>query len=102
MSQWLVSTEYLDDEPLDEQAERQRDELKKWLVEEVGLPKYYSAFVSNGYDSLRFIADIDSERELNEIGIVLKGHTHRLLAEIGRLELNVKGGDVVKEDNINE
>merc|ERR1719203_2272245 len=104
MSQWLVSTEYLNEAPEDPDAVRLREELKLWLIRQVGLPKYYSAFVSNGYDSLRFISDIESERELTELGIVLKGHARRLLAEIGRLQLNEKdqGDDDVVVEKANE
>merc|ERR1719273_651943 len=67
---------------VDPEVERLREELKRWLIDQVELPKYYSAFVANGYDSLRFIQDIQSEQELEELGIVLRGHKRRILAEI--------------------
>ena len=62
-----------------------RKQLRQWLVVDVGLAMYYNTFVLNGYESLRFIQDIEGEHELEELGIVLKGHKRRIMAEIERL-----------------
>merc|ERR1712156_1058087 len=75
------------DQPSMEYME-EKEEIKQWLINDVGLAKYYSTFVSNGYDSLRFILDIDSEKVLEELGIVLKGHKRRILREIEKLRRN--------------
>jgi len=76
-----------------------RRELKRWLVEEVGLAMYYTTFVVNGYESLRFIQDIEIEEELEELGIVLKGHKRRIMTEIDRLKRrNASDFDVEIED----
>lgn len=99
MSQWLIATEYLhqpqqpSDEPLNENEQedgddnemQRKEELKQWLIDSVQLPKYYSAFVANGYDSLKFIQDIQREEELEELGIVLRGHKRRIMREIEKL-----------------
>ena len=52
----------------------------------MGLPSYYNRFVLNGYESLKFIQDIEGEHELEELGIVLKGHKRRIMAEIDALK----------------
>merc|ERR1712048_627831 len=102
MSQWLVATEYLDEEHqmdhdhdhgVDEQSNK--EELKQWLIDDVGLGMYYSAFLKNGFHSLRFIRDIQSEQELEEMGIVLKGHKRRIMTEIQKLRPSKKS--VVQE-----
>merc|ERR550525_1704372 len=66
--------------------EEGRKEMQQWLVSKVGLPSYYNRFVLNGYESLKFIQDIEGEHELEELGILFKGHKRRIMAEIDALK----------------
>eukprot|EP01084_Bolivina_argentea_P113310 201975_1 len=58
--------------------------IQKWLSL-IKLPQYFDAFISNGYESLNFIKEISNKTELFEIGVELKGHQTKLLAEIKKL-----------------
>ena len=60
--------------------------LKHWLLNVVGLPEYYDAFIQNGYETLELVKEIENKHELNEIGIVYKGHQYTILAEIWKLK----------------
>jgi len=66
--------------------EEGRKQLQQWLLNEVHLPRYTNTFILNGYESLKFIQDIEHEQELEELGIVLKGHKKRIMAEISKLK----------------
>mmetsp|Transcript_34648 Transcript_34648/g.56475 ORF Transcript_34648/g.56475 Transcript_34648/m.56475 type:complete len:318 (+) Transcript_34648:43-996(+) len=60
--------------------------LRAWLEDDVVLPEYFHVLVSNGYDSMDNLKLIESEHDLEAIGIVKKGHQKRLLQEIQRLD----------------
>eukprot|EP01084_Bolivina_argentea_P266394 451823_1 len=51
----------------------------------MGLSQYLSNFISNGYETLEFIKEIDKNEELIEIGVEKLGHQKKLRAEIKRL-----------------
>eukprot|EP01083_Nonionella_stella_P051150 135833_1 len=59
--------------------------VKEWLIAQVELPQYYDILVDNGYDSVNIIKEITDEKELEAIGIVMKGHLLKLIKEIERL-----------------
>eukprot|EP01083_Nonionella_stella_P119344 356677_1 len=63
----------------------EKDAVKRWLTDNVKLPKYYNLLLENGYDKLDFIRDIEDKTDLQEIGITLPGHQVRILMEINRL-----------------
>ena len=60
-------------------------EVKSWLENEVELPQYYDNFGNFGYESLRFIKEISKKEQLEDIGVVIKGHQTKLMAEIAKL-----------------
>ena len=62
-------------------------ELKSWLEKEVELPQYFDNFGSFGYESLSFVKAIKQKAELEEIGIIAKGHQTKLMSEIEKLEI---------------
>mmetsp|Transcript_63137 Transcript_63137/g.100361 ORF Transcript_63137/g.100361 Transcript_63137/m.100361 type:complete len:407 (-) Transcript_63137:55-1275(-) len=69
----------------DDVLKRNHDEIREWLTKQVGSVYYYDAFVSNGYDSLQFIKEIQSKEELDEIGITGQYQQEILLREIEKL-----------------
>lgn len=54
-------------------------ELKDWLTNIVKLPKYYNAFVDNGFDDLSFVIGMIREQDLIMIGIDKVGHRRKIL-----------------------
>ncbi len=67
----------------------QNDQLNNWLTSissAVSFSQYYDLFRLNGYESLDIIQEIQTKQELIEIGIKLKGHQTKLLAEIQKLK----------------
>merc|ERR1719242_565157 len=52
----------------------------------------------DGYESIKFMKDIQSERELEELGIVLKGHKRRIWAEIQKLRMSKEMDRMKQED----
>eukprot|EP01084_Bolivina_argentea_P067278 122546_1 len=73
--------------------------VRVWLSE-VGFPEYYDAFVSNGYDAMDVIMAIENKNDLNEIGIVLKGHQTKLLFEIRKLQKTQTKEEDIKPQKI--
>eukprot|EP00484_Ammonia_sp_Unknown_P027072 CAMPEP_0197047126 /NCGR_PEP_ID=MMETSP1384-20130603/22678_1 /TAXON_ID=29189 /ORGANISM="Ammonia sp." /LENGTH=181 /DNA_ID=CAMNT_0042478999 /DNA_START=131 /DNA_END=676 /DNA_ORIENTATION=+ len=82
----------------------QHEEIQQWLVG-LGYDQYFDAFVTNGYDSMEFVRAIESEEELQEIGIVDQGHVAQILAAIRQqTEVQRTTGKIsfeIKEDQIN-
>ena len=60
--------------------------MRDWLENVVGLPEYYQLLVGYGYESLHLVKEID-RNEMKEIGIMLRAHQTKLLAEIKRLKM---------------
>eukprot|EP01083_Nonionella_stella_P167793 564816_1 len=60
--------------------------VKKWLEEKCRLQEYLTEFISNGFESMDIIKEMDSKSELAEIGINIKGHQTKLWAEINTLK----------------
>eukprot|EP01083_Nonionella_stella_P008911 25806_1 len=60
-------------------------EAEEWLCNTVKLPQYLDAFVSNGFELLSDIQEIDNET-LKEVGISKLGHQKRLMREIAKLQ----------------
>lgn len=69
-------------------------DVKLWLENDVELPQYYDNFINYGYESLRFIKEISTKEQLEDIGVVIKGHQTKLMAEIAKLSM--------MEDNHNQ
>ena len=63
-----------------------KEMVRRWLGETVGLPQYHLHFIQSGYESLDFIKAISSIDELEEIGIITKVHQIRLREHINRLK----------------
>ena len=59
--------------------------VKSWLESTVSLPQYYETFIVNGYDTLEKIKLIENKKELQRMGIVLKGHQTKIMADVNRL-----------------
>ena len=70
------------------------NKFKSWLLNEVGLPKYYETFIKNDIDRLS-IVELVTMKELNEIGITSIGHRMKILDEIAKLK-NGKKGEIAK------
>eukprot|EP01083_Nonionella_stella_P202292 739148_1 len=67
--------------------------IREWL-NDVGLPQYYTNLVENGYDSFRFIKEMDDKSLLKEIGVTSLGHQTVLWARIKQLKMaEVKSTD---------
>ena len=63
-----------------------KEMVAKWLGETVGLYRYYSCFVENGYESLDFIKEISNNEELVAVGITIKDHQIKLMRHINSLK----------------
>merc|ERR1712204_124373 len=64
-------------------------EIKLWLAVDCGqdlCAKYFDAFVANGYESLEFVQDMESEQDLNDIGVSSEEDKARIWAAIRRLK----------------
>eukprot|EP01083_Nonionella_stella_P011764 33381_1 len=59
--------------------------VKQWLENTVELSQYVDAFISNGYESMQIIVEIQDISELAEIGIVSKQHQTKIKEEIMKL-----------------
>eukprot|EP01084_Bolivina_argentea_P156837 273303_1 len=67
------------------------DAVKVWFITKVNIPssndEYISLLLQNGYETLDIIKTI-TRNDLDEIGIVLRGHQAKLLLEIDKLKSN--------------
>ena len=61
--------------------------MKRWLQNKVKLPQYIDNLVSNGFDDLDLVKEIQME-DLQEIGVDLLGHRRKIITEVGRLNNN--------------
>lgn len=79
--------EHVDNDPKENGGDTDVDD---WIKNTVGFRDcgYENSFMVNGYDSLDIIKEITTKDELKEIGITLKGHQTKIMAEIRRLRLN--------------
>eukprot|EP01084_Bolivina_argentea_P116066 206297_1 len=78
--------------------------IKDWFDTEIGLRnidsiKYFNLFIENGYDTFELIKDIECV-DLNEIGIVKKGHVNKIVKKIN--ELNKYLDTKKKQQNIEQ
>lgn len=73
--------------------------VRWWLADEVGLPQYFDVFIANGYGCLDIIAAMDSESDLDDLGIVSDEHRAVLWAAITSLhaQREKEGGESVIE-----
>eukprot|EP01083_Nonionella_stella_P026688 73534_1 len=89
----------LEQEPLVVDSDSKQDELietngvRDWLRTIVQLPQYESNFVTNGYTTLHIIKGIENQEDLIDIGILLKGHRVKLMAEIRKINIRVQNDD---------
>eukprot|EP01084_Bolivina_argentea_P193045 331271_1 len=60
-------------------------QIKSWL-ESIGMVQYYESFITNNYESKEDIIKIKTKQQLQNIGISLKGHQTKMLADIRRLQ----------------
>eukprot|EP01083_Nonionella_stella_P238180 834867_1 len=77
--------------------------VKSWLENTVCLPQYYPVFITSGYESMQQIYTITDKAQLIKIGIELKGHITKLMADIkrGRLDPELHGREIQNQNNIN-
>ncbi|KAL6067437.1 Crossover junction endonuclease mus81, variant 2 [Balamuthia mandrillaris] len=59
--------------------------VEQWLQLTIGLPQYLPNFIKSGYDRIDAICCIESETDLERIGIILPGHQKLLLRHIRAL-----------------
>ena len=73
-----------DDRGVD-QLENEKQMVRVWLTERVGLPAYYAIFIEHGYETMEIIKAISNEYELVEIGIDNEQHRREMMKEIEKL-----------------
>eukprot|EP01083_Nonionella_stella_P070963 190249_1 len=78
----------------DEENQEHRG-VKEWLEGECGFGDYLHTFISNGYESVDIIKEIEIRSELEEIGITIKGHQTKLWAEIKKLKTTTRGKTIL-------
>ena len=64
-------------------------ELKQWLMTNCGeliCKHYFETIISNGYQSLDFLKEMQSQKDLEEIGICWKAHKEKIWSEIEKLK----------------
>eukprot|EP01084_Bolivina_argentea_P293981 505740_1 len=76
-------------------------DVKQWIENTVKLPEYYDAFVNNGYETIRFIAEINDAKQLLEIGIIVQEHQEQILEEIRTLKTENNENKYTKSDELN-
>ena len=64
---------------------KDQDEVKEWLRDEVGLLQYYDNFALSGFDSISMIKEIIDKKDLEYIGIDIKAHRIKIMNRIRRL-----------------
>ena len=90
----------VDDIVDDEDIGEDRIKLKHWL-ESFNCGQYLEILVKEGYDTLQFVKHIEKIEDLNDIGIVKKGHQKILMKEIDKLRKEI-GTDEEREEGIAE
>eukprot|EP01083_Nonionella_stella_P280704 954912_1 len=89
------------------------DLVRVWLSSIIVLPQYYHSFITNGYDTLKFISRISDVSELIDIGITAKGHQRQIMSAIEILAVQYtekqndeielqKGGDKDELNKMND
>ena len=66
------------------------NEIRIWLSDIVGFPQYVDNFISNGYDTMAVVEEINENNQLMEIGIRDTQHRVRILQEISQLSSDAK------------
>ncbi|XP_001630864.2 uncharacterized protein LOC125563082 [Nematostella vectensis] len=69
-------------------ADEAINNVTKWL-HDCGLSEFQSLFVDEGYDDLDVVATI-TDQELEEIGILKRGHRKKILLKIEELKLSMR------------
>merc|ERR1719242_565645 len=67
----------------------QREYLKTWLRDHVGLPQYYNCFVDHGVEDFGMVTEI-TVNELKLMGVHSKKHQLQIQKEIGKLRNSIK------------
>eukprot|EP01083_Nonionella_stella_P302419 1042620_1 len=65
--------------------------VEEWITNKAKLPQYYHTFIENGYDTLEIIKEITDNNQLQEIGVLKKGHMMKLMIEINILKTEMDG-----------
>eukprot|EP00484_Ammonia_sp_Unknown_P019178 CAMPEP_0197034174 /NCGR_PEP_ID=MMETSP1384-20130603/12359_1 /TAXON_ID=29189 /ORGANISM="Ammonia sp." /LENGTH=133 /DNA_ID=CAMNT_0042464065 /DNA_START=1 /DNA_END=399 /DNA_ORIENTATION=+ len=60
--------------------------VKAWMENEVKLPQYVQTFISNGYETMEIVKEIQTTDDLKDIGIELKGHQKIILSKVHALK----------------
>eukprot|EP01083_Nonionella_stella_P055998 147663_1 len=67
-------------------ANNREDGIVNWL-KSLSLSQYADTFAVNGYETMDFVKEINDVQQLEDIGIVLKGHQVKIINAIKRLPL---------------
>ena len=70
------------DEEVQEQPEAEK--LRKWMRDEVKLPRYFNVLKDNGFDNMESLQDLTSW-DLKEMGIDKMGHRRRIMRNVNML-----------------
>ena len=70
------------DEEVQEQPEAEK--LRKWMKDEVKLPRYFNVLRDNGFDNLESLQDL-TDWDLKEMGIDKMGHRRRIMRNVNML-----------------
>ena len=84
LTPWLI--DYIEDTTKDTMRDRRIKLIQAWL-QKLGVEEYLSHFISNGYDRMEVILEMD-ESELGHIGIFKIGHRVLLSDCIKRMRQN--------------
>merc|ERR1712061_327782 len=67
----------------------QREYLKTWLRDHVGLPQYYNCFVDQGVEDFGMVTEM-TVNELKLMGVHSKKHQMQIQKEIAKLRNSIK------------
>ena len=71
------------DEEVKEETEE--DKLRKWMENEVKLPRYFNVLKENGFEDMESVLDL-TLIEMKEMGIDKMGHRKRIMKHIAKLQ----------------
>ena len=71
------------DEELKEETEEEK--LRKWMENEVKLPRYFHVLKENGFEDMESVLDL-TLNEMKEMGIDKMGHRKRIMKHIAKLQ----------------
>eukprot|EP01084_Bolivina_argentea_P092597 166577_1 len=78
-------------------------DIGEWLMNTVRLPQYLEHFIEHGYLNMNVIVEqIKDKSMLNEIGIELKGHQVKIMAEIRKLRLGSESENFIAYKSVFE